>query len=370
MKRVMLIGNFDEGVYKFRKELIEELLKFNCEVVICTPYGAYIPLLEEMGCQYEKIEYNRAGKNPLKELELLIRYHKLLKKENIDVVLLYTIKPTLYAGIVCRLKNIPFLVNITGLSPAITNSSILRKMSFFVYRRVLKHAKMVFFQNADNLKLFKEQRTLKENYKQIPGSGINLKEHIYEKYESGEKIRILYVGRITKVKGIDELLEAIEDIMSKDNRYMFEFIGMCDEVYKEKIQDLQEQGKLLYYGVCKEPHEYIKQVHAVIMPSYGEGMSNVLLEASACGRPILASNVTGCKEIVLDGKTGFLFEAHSTAAILKALERLAQLSDSQREEMGKYGCEYVRENYSREIIIESYMDEIKKIFGGTENEFV
>ncbi len=370
MKRIIIIGNYDEGVYKFRKELIENLIMHHYDVCVSTPYGEYIPLLEEIGCGYEKIEYNRAGKNIFQELKLLKNYFTLLKKNNFDVALLYTIKPTLYAGLVCRIRKIPYIVNITGLSPAITNSSLLKKICFLMYRRVLTYADMVFFQNKDNLELFQEENAVKGNYALIPGSGVNLKEHTYEPYVPDTIIKILYIGRITKVKGIDELLEAIQILKKGEGRFYFEFVGHCDEIYEDRIQELQEEGILIYHGVSRKIHDNIKNVHAVIMPSYGEGMSNVLLEASACGRPVLASNVTGCKEIVLDGKTGFLFPAHSVQGIVQVLKKFADLSDEERQKMGKCGHQYVKEHFSREIVVNAYMREINKICGGKEHESV
>lgn len=361
MERVLLIGNSDVGLYKFRCELIRRLLDENYKVFISTPYGEFIPILEKMGCVYIEIEFNRAGKNPLDELKLLTAYHRFIKKSCCDVVLLYTIKPTLYAGVVCWKLGIPYIANITGLSPVLLEAKFLKNICFSLYRFVLKRANMVFFQNQSNMDLFAEKNVISDRIKLIPGSGVNLQEHKYENYMEDGKLRILYVGRIVKIKGIDELLEAIGILNSKYNDLIFEMVGDCDSAYQEKIEKLHNEKQLIYYGVRMNPHEYMKKAQAVIMPSYSEGMSNVLLEASACGRPILASNVQGCREIVIENVTGFSFESHSVNGIVKAVEKFRNLSKEQREQMGIEGRKHVENNFSREIVVNAYMKEIENI---------
>lgn len=361
MKTILILGNNDQGLYKFRREIIQELLNKKYNVIISTPYGEYIPILERMGCQYIALEYNRAGKNPFDELKLIKGYADMIKEVRCDAVLLYTIKPTLYAGLVCRIRKIPYVVNITGLSPALTTSAMLRNICFALYRLILKKADIVFFQNREHLKLFLKMKAVGNNYKLIPGSGVNLKEYTYQQYSEDKKLRILYIGRITKVKGIDELLQAIKILNHESNDFIFEFVGECDEQYREKIERLHKKKQIIYYGVCASSHEHIKNAHTVIMPSYGEGMSNVLLEASAIGRPILASNVSGCKEILKEGITGFGFEPHSVEGIITAIKRFQKLTAEEREKMGMAGRKHVEKSFSREIVIKSYMEQIDKI---------
>lgn len=370
MNTVLLIGNDDQGLYKFRRELIAELLNNGYSVDISTPYGPYIPMLQDCGCNFIPLEFNRRGKNPLGELRLLIKYGKLIKKKKYCVVLLYTIKPTLYGGLICRIRRIPYIANVTGLSPALAGSELLKRLCFIVYRSALKRVNVLYFQNKQNLEVFKENRVTAQKVKLIPGSGVNLQEHKYEEYTEGEEIKILYVGRITKVKGMDEWLRAISILNEKKKNLVFEFIGECFEPYKEEIERLHSEKKIIYYGKSKNPHEYMKNAQAVIMPSYGEGMSNVLLEASACGRPILASAVPGCKEILVDGVTGIEFQPHSVESILEAVDRFLCLTREQRRQMGLNGREHVEKYFSRDIVVEEYMKEIKKICEVDKDELV
>lgn len=361
MKKVLLIGNNATGLYKFRNELIQRLLTENYQVFFSTPYNDYIPLLEKMGCTYIRLEYNASGKNPLQELKLMRDYHQRIKQCGCDIALLYTIKPTLYAGLVCRRLSIPYIANITGLSPVLSEPGFLKNICFFLHKFVLKRADMVFFQNQSNMDLFVKRHAVSNRIKLIPGSGVNLQEHKYERYTEDGKLRILYVGRIVKVKGIDELLEAIEILNSKYNDLIFEMVGSCHSDYQEKIDHMHNKKQIIFHGARMNPHEYMKKAQAVIMPSYSEGMSNVLLEASACGRPILASDVQGCREIVVNGVTGIKFEPHSVNSIVEAIEKFRSLSKEQREQMGTEGRKHVENNFSREIVVNAYMNEIEKI---------
>lgn len=363
MKKILLIGNNDTGLYKFRLELMQRLLDEQYRVYVSTPYGGYIPELEKMGCRYIPLEYDRAGKDPLAELKLLAAYSHMIGKGRFDAVLLYTIKPTLYAGLVCRMRKAPYLANITGLSTVLVDTKVLSSVCFALYRLALKTADMVFFQNRANMDLFVKRKAVPGRRKLIPGSGVNLSQHPYEAYAEDGRLRILYLGRITKVKGMDEWLEAVRLLQGRQEGLAFEMAGECDGAYKEQIEHMQSQGMLTYHGVCRDPHQYMKAAQAVIMPSYGEGMSNVLLEASACGRPILASNVPGCSEILIEGVTGLGFEPHSVSGIVEAVGKFRALSKEQREQMGREGRRHVERHFSRDIIVDAYMKEIRKICG-------
>ena len=358
-KKVLLLGNYDEGMYRFRKELICRLVNDGYDVCVATPAGEYGTKLEHLQCQFKAIDFDRSGKKVTAEIGLLKTYFSFLKSRKFDVVLLFTIKPTLYAGFACRLLNIPYIVNITGLSPAITESKWLRKACYFAYRRVLPFAKTVFFQNEENMNLFRKENLIKNNEKLLPGSGINLEEFNYIPYSESNRLLLLYIGRITKVKGIDELLKAIRIIKRSHESVDFEILGKCDEEYKDVLQTMQKEGLLFYRGAVDDVHPYLKMCQAVLLPSYGEGMSNVLLEASASGRPVLASDVAGCREIVQDGVSGILFQSHSAEAIVEAITKFICLSVKEREKMGIYAREYVAGKFSRQIVVENYIREIE-----------
>lgn len=356
LKKILILANNDVGLYNFRKELIEELLKEN-EVHISLPYGKKVEPLKEMGCHFIETQVDRRGTNIIKDGKLLVNYIKTIRKINPDVVLTYTIKPNIYGGIACSVLKIPFLVNITGIGSGFANGGFLSKLTTFLYKISLKKASCVFFQNRENKKLFDDKRLYGGKSVLIPGSGVNLQAHSFEEYIQTEKPEILYVGRIMKEKGMDEFINAAEAFVGKS--IQFSVVGMYDDAaYKEKIE---KENIIKFYGQQTDVHSFMKNAQAVIMPSYHEGMSNVLLEASACGRVCLCSDIPGCREIVDDGETGFLFEAKNSESLIEAVEKFIALTDEEKIQMGINARKKVEKEFDRNIVIDAYIKEIDSI---------
>ena len=284
MKILVCINN-DVGLYNFRKELLERLIKDGHRVCLSLPYGKKIEDLKLMGCEFVDTSIDRRSINLIKDLKLIFFYYKLLKKYKPDVVLTYTIKPNIYGGIVCRFLNISYIENITGLGAVNEKTGLLKKILIKLYKIALKKSSCVFFQNKSNMDFLLGLGAVKNNYRLIPGSGVNLTENKFEKYlEDDNVVRFFFAGRVYKIKGIDELLEAIKIIKSKYNNIYFDIVGFAEKDYDNSLLwQLHKNNMLVYHGYKEENvHEFIKNSHAVILPSYSEGMSNILLESAAC----------------------------------------------------------------------------------------
>ena len=359
--KILILANFDAGLYKFRKELIQELVKEH-QVSICVPKGEYTERLVELGCDFIPCELlDRRGKNPFKDLKLLLFYKAIIKTVKPEIVLTYTIKPNVYGGIACGLLGIPYIANITGLGTSIENGGLLSKLTLFLYKLGLNKAKCVFFQNKSNRELFIRKKIIKGRTKLIPGSGVNLIEHCYESYPiNDDNINLLFIGRIMKDKGINELLEAYSEIYKENTNIALNIIGDYEESYKNIIEKYQIDSKLTYLGFKDNIHSYIKNSHCVILPSYHEGMSNVLLEAASTGRPIIATNISGCKEIFDEGITGFGCEPQNVDSLKEAIEKFLKLKLENKELMGRLAREKMEEAFDRDNIIKSYLFEIKR----------
>lgn len=359
--KVLILANNDVGLYKFRKELIETLLE-NYQVFISLPYGDWIPNLEKIGCIFIETKISRRGKNPMSDIALLLRYINEINKVCPDIVLTYTIKPNIYGGMACQLENKPYITNITGIGTAMENDGFLAKLTKILYRIGLKRSKTVFFQNKANLELFLTSRITCGNLQLIPGSGVNLETNNFEEYppENGE-IRFLFVGRIMKDKGIEELIACAEQVHTHYTNVHFDIVGNFDEeVYRKPVAELHNKGILTYFGHQNDVHLYMKRSHAIVLPSYHEGLSNVLLEAAACGRPILASNIPGCYETYVDGVTGIGFTARSSDALTEAVEKFIRLPYEQKAAMGAAGRKKAEAEFNRKIVIQAYIKEIEK----------
>lgn len=358
MGKVLILANNDMGLYKFRRELIEELLKHH-EVLISVPSGEYAEKLVEMGCRHVEAKLDRRGTNPITDMRLFRYYCKLIKKTKPDVVLTYTIKPNVYGGLACRLLKIPYIPNITGLGSAVENGGLLQRLTLFLYRAALKKASCVFFQNAENQEFFLKKRVMKGRHRLIPGSGVNLEHFGYLEYPEDDVIRFFFISRIMKEKGIEQFLDAARVIKSRYENTEFHILGFCEEAYEEKLRALQQEGVIIYHGRQNDVREFHKISHCTVHPTYyPEGMSNVLLESAACGRPIITTDRSGCREIVEDGVNGFVVRQKYSADLIDKIESFLSLSWEQRRDMGLAGREKVENCFDRNSVIDAYMDEI------------
>ncbi len=359
--KVLVLSNFGMGLYKFRKELLQELIKHGHEVFVSLPNDDYVPLLENLGCEYIESNVDRRGTNPLADMKLLFSYINIINKIKPDIVLTYTIKPNVYGGIASRITKTPYLPNITGLGTAVENEGLMQKITLNLYKIALRNAECVFFQNEPNRQFFIDRGIIKNKSKVIPGSGVNLEQHRYEEYPNDkESIRLLFIGRIMKAKGIDELLEAARQIKVSYKNVEFHLVGFCEEGYSEELRALNESGIIQYHGQQDDVHKFIKDSHATILPSYHEGTSNVLLESASTGRPILASNVTGCKETFDAGVSGIGFEVKSVKALICAIQQFLNLPHENKKQMGVAGRKKMEQEYDRKIVINAYLEQISR----------
>lgn len=362
MKKILILINHDAGLYYQRKELIEKLIKDGNEVHISLPNGANIENLKKLGCIFHDTYINRRGTNIIKDFKLFLKYLKMIKQIKPDAVLTYTIKPNIYGGMASKIRKIPYIANVTGLGTALENEGVIQKLSIFLYKIALKKVKCCFVQNEGNLQFLKNHKILKDEskYKLIPGSGVNLEKFkILDYPKKDDKINFLFISRIMKEKGIDYYLETAKYIKEKYKNTEFYILGFCEEEYEKRLKDLQEQGIIKYEGRQNDIIPYLKISSCVIHPSYyPEGMSNVLLEASASGRPIITTNRNGCKEAVDDGKTGFIVETKNLEQLKEKVEMFINMPNEERKQMGISARKKMEKEFDRNIVINAYMKEL------------
>ncbi len=366
--KILILSNNVDGLYLFRKELILNWVESQKEVVTALPAEGDFLKLKSLGCRVIEVSMERRGMNPLKDIRLFYSYLRILKREKPNIVLTYTIKPNIYGGIACRFLKIPYIMNITGLGTAIKNGGILARFLLSLYSVSAKKAKRVFFQNKENMDFMLQHSIASNNHGLLPGSGVNIKEHSYVPYPSEEKgIGFLGVFRIMKDKGIEEYLELIKVMMEEkgERKLIFSLVGEYEpetkDYYKPQIDSFVKKGWLKYYGYSEQVPEIMGQHHVVVHPSYHEGMSNVLLEAASCGRPIVASNISGCKETFIEGKTGIGFCPSDVGELIKAVKEILDKTEEERMKMGREGRTYIEKKFDRGLILKAYQEEIEKI---------
>lgn len=363
---VLILVNHDVVIYNFRLELVERLLSEGYEVHISSPYGEHIDELKDLGAKYHSISIERHGMNPIVELSILNEYRRLMRVVHPAVVLTYTIKPNIYGGIAARQAGIPFIANVTGLGTSIQNGGFKEKIVLHLYKMGLYHAHMVYFQNEANQEYMLAHGVVRGPHILIPGSGVNLKKHYCEPYpEDTEKIIFTTIGRLMKDKGTDELIQAAKKIKHKYPFVCFRLIGFFDGNYQSKIENAVKNGVVEYIEQQEDIHPFIKESHAIIHPSYHEGMSNVLLEAAATGRPVLASRIPGCQEAFDEGVSGLGFKAQSSNDLMRVIEQFINLPYQEKAAMGREGRLKMERFFDRRIVVEEYMREIREVLKRT-----
>jgi len=349
--RVLVLANNDVGLYRFRKELLEELLKTN-EVYISLPYGELVEPLKEIGCKFIDTSVDRRGINPITDIKLLWRYFKLMKEVKPELVITYTIKPNVYGGMICRLLRIPYAINITGLGTAFEKGGLLTKLVIFMYKVACKKAKVVFFENSGNRDIFLSNKIVSpERVCLLNGAGVNLDKYPILEYPEGEKTQFLFMGRVMAEKGINELFDAMKKLIKDDVKAELHVLGGYEENYKDVIDAYEQEGWLHYHGYQKDVRPFIKESHCLVLPSWHEGMANTNLECASSGRPVITSNIPGCKEAVIDGISGYLAESKNVDDLYQAMKHFAELSYEERMEMGLMGRKHMESNFDKRKVV-------------------
>lgn len=360
-KKVLIFTNSSGGLCSFRYELIKELIDSDNQVYSFMPFDGKHDILQGIGCNCIETNVSRRGMNPLKDICLLINYIKLIKKIKPDIVLCYTIKPNVYGGLACQITKTPYVCNITGLGTAIENGGLLQKIALILYKLGLKKAKKVFFQNSENQSFMLKKGVVNGENELLPGSGVNLTAHPFEEYpQERDNVTFVTIGRIMKSKGIDELLTAIRSLKTQYPSLVFRFIGGYDGDYKECIESAVEEGYIEYLGYQSDVHPFIKDCDAVLHASHHEGMSNVSLEAASAGRPIISTNVPGCRETFDDGISGISFRVNDPLDLERAVKEFLSLPYEKKIEMGRAGRQKMEREFDRNIIVNKYLELINK----------
>ena len=320
-KRILVLANNDVGLYRFRKDLLAALLGAGREVYISLPDGGFVSELVQLGCRFIDTPIERRGMNPIHDSKLFHQYRAILKEVKPDLVLTYTIKPNIYGGLACRMAHIPYAVNITGLGSAIENGGWLKKFVLALYKPALKGARVVFFENAGNRDTLAATGVVPQGRDVVlSGAGVNLEDYPYQSYPQEGPVRFLFVGRVMREKGVDELFAAAKRMKQEyGNGVEFHIVGSFEEGYKPLMDELEKAGVVQYHGYQSDMKHFYGMANCVVLPSYHEGMSNVLLEAAASGRPLITSDIPGCREAVEDGVSGYLCPAKDANALYGAM---------------------------------------------------
>ncbi|WP_430790425.1 glycosyltransferase family 4 protein [Virgibacillus flavescens] len=367
MKKVLILANHFITIYAFRKELVEELLKSGNEVYLALPESEENVFFEKIGCKVIDTPIDRRGTNPIADIKLLINYVKIIKNIKPDIVMTYTIKPNTYGGIAARICGAKSIHTVTGLGSVYIQNMWQNKIAILLNKIAFKSASQVVFLNEENKDFYKQRKMLTENQSTmiVPGSGVNLLNFKNEKLPSDGKITFTFIGRVLQDKGIEEYLLAAEEIVRSYNNIEFEVVGFVDdEKYIALLEKYQEEGIVKYLGKRNDIPKIMANSSCIVLPSYGEGRGTVLQEGAAIGRPLITCDIYGCKENVDDGFNGFLCKVADAVSLRETLRKFIELSQEEKELMGKRSREKAEKEFDRKYIVQDYIVQINEISEG------
>lgn len=358
--KITLIANDTTFIYNLRREVLAKLVEEGHQVTVLCQLRSHREALEQIGCRLYHIPIGRRNTNPWADLKLLYHFFQMLRKINPDVVFTNNIKPNVYAGIACRVLGIQYIPNITGLGTPVENPGKLQFLATRLYKYGVAGADTIFFQNDENMRFFEQHHMMPKNSHVclLPGSGVNLQAYPELPYSPGDVVHFLFVARLLKEKGIELYLSAAKRVAQNHPNVMFHICGGCDDPkYYERVKEAENAGYLQYHGEQKDMRPYFQMAHCVVHPSYyPEGMSNVLLEAAASGRPVIATDRSGCRETVDAGKSGYLIPIKDEEALVAALEDFLGLTWEEREALGHAGRIKMEHEFDRQMVVQKYMD--------------
>lgn len=318
-------------------------------------------IAKELGCYFVEIEMNRRNANPVEEIKLYKRIEKVIKKINPDIILTFTVKCNLYGGMLAHRYHIPYMINITGLGSALGKRGLMAEVLLRFTMKSMKYASCVFFQNTHDREYFKSRGYGIENYCMIPGSGVNTEEYRMLPYPEDSVIRFLYIARVMREKGINEYLELAKYFKDRDD-VEFHICGDCEEDYESILRQLETEKIVRYHRQVSNVIDYEKAAHCIVLPTfYNEGMSNSLLEAAACGRPIITTDHPGCRETVEDGISGYLVQVKNSRDLIEKTNQFLALSYEEKRNMGLAGRRKMEKEFDRRIVVNLYSDKAKEI---------
>lgn len=367
-KKVIIIYNAAHHVLLFKKELIETIKKNGFQVIVLASKDNYVEKLKVIVDEFHEIKLDSSGINPFKDLYLIYQLYILIKKIKPYAIFNFTIKPVIYGTLAAKLaKGTPVVNTITGLGTAFLTKGVANKVAKFLYNHTFNNSHLIFFQNPDDQKFFKEINIIrKDNTQLIPGSGVDLEKFKPVIKTKSDNIKILFIGRIIADKGIYELIEAASIIKKKYSNITFTLLGMLGvknrtSITKNEVDGWVDSGLIEYITFKDDVRNIISDSDLIVLPSYREGTPKTLLEAASMGRPIIATDVPGCREVVIHETNGFLCQVKNPESLANEIKKFIELDYLSKLEMGLKSRELAERKFDINNVNNYYIQSLKNI---------
>ena len=367
-KSIVIIYNATHHVLLFKSELIKSIRENGYRVVVLASVDNYTEKLKEIVDEFHEIKLDSSGVNPIKDAYLIFQIFSICKSIKPTAILNFTIKPVIYGTLASRLLGgAPVINTITGLGTAFISSGFANKVAKFLYKFTFKYSHLVFFQNPDDQQFFRQLKIItKNNTKLIPGSGVDLLKFRPVENKKRDDIKILFIGRIIADKGIYELIESARIIKKEYSNVTFTLMGMLGVKNKTSISENEvdnwiNEGLIEFIPFQDDIRSFLGDSDLVVLPSYREGTPKTLIEAASMGKPLIATDVPGCREVVLDGINGFLCQVKSSVFLADAIKKFIEMDYSYKIEMGLKSRELAEQKFDVHKVNNCYINELNKI---------
>ena len=365
---ILMTVNAAWNIWNFRRPVVEALLGDGHRVTVLAPPDDAVSELEGLGCHMRPLEMSVKGLNPLEDMKLQRRFKRVFREERPDVVLSYTIKNNIFGARAARAVGVPFLPNVTGLGTAFLSGKLLRTVTEQLYRRSFSTLPTVFFQNEDDRDLFYDRSMVRvDQARLLPGSGINLVRFAPAAMPTTEGAPIfLMIARLLRDKGVLEFVDAARQIKARHPKARFQLLGAAGSENRSAIDRATvdawiAEGAVEYLGTTSDVRPAIAAASCVVLPSYREGAPRTLIEAAAMARPVITTDVPGCRAVVDRDISGFLCEVRSAESLAAAIERFLALPSEAQQAMGQAGRAKMEREYDQTIVVDAYREAIARL---------
>lgn len=358
---VLATVNAAWNIWNFRRPVIAALLAEGHSVTVLAPADETVPHLEQMGCRFFALQMDRQGLDPLRDFALARQLRSAFRQHRPDVILSYTIKNNIYGALAAGPLGIPFIPNVSGLGTAFLSGGALQLIAGRLYRSAFKKLPVIFFQNGEDRDLFMARRLVQEGQAHVlPGSGIDLAHFSAAAYPSpGKAPTFLMIARLLRDKGVHEFVEAARLVKARHPAARFQLLGAVDAqnrtaVDRTAVEGWERSHGIEYLGTCDDVRPHIEQAHCIVLPSYREGAPRTLIEAAAMARPLIASDVPGCRSVVDHGSNGFLCKVRCGASLAEACLRFLDLPRGGQIALGQAGREKMQREFDQSHVVAAY----------------
>ncbi len=359
--RIAVVLNTSWNIYNFRMSLVRALLSEGHEVHTIAPKDEFTPLLRQAGVVHHNVRMDSRGANPIKDSALILELFLIYRRIKPDIILHYTIKPNIYGTLAAAMLGIPVINNVCGLGTVFLKDNLVSAIAIALYKVSFRFASKVFFQNADDLKLFIARKMVRpESVDLVPGSGIDLEKFQPEPFRRNPDFTFLLISRLITDKGILDYIEAVQLLRRSGFRARFQILGAMDPEHKrgikaETVREWIHDKTIEYLGTTKDVRSFIRNADCIVLPSYREGTPRTLLEAASSAKPIIATDVPGCNHVVTDNYNGFLCKMKDSRDLAAKMKTLAACGDDKLAEFGLNGRRKMEREYNENFVINKYL---------------